>query len=179
MSEKFRQMQIKNSFSYCYLILPRRFNHCICQITLAFSRVWLGFTNRFIHHSPEREVLCKSGPIYVPSSSGSLNWCYDRLWHKRAVQIAEIGGFLTTAVWCERPNSRHRPEAVKCPLSLKADNHPNHITGYNSCDDCPAATPLVGGPRYVWMAVRRICPRAREALACPRPHSKTRYLSSA
>jgi len=28
----------------------------------------------------------------------------------------------------ERPNSRHRPEAFKCPLWRKADNHTDHIT---------------------------------------------------
>jgi hypothetical protein len=66
-------------------------------------------------------------------------------------------------MWCERPNSRHRPEAVNRPLSLKADNHPDHITSYNCGDDSPPGTTPFDGQRYVWMAVRRICPRAREA----------------
>jgi hypothetical protein len=64
--------------------------------------------------------------------------------------------------WCERPNSRHRLGAVKRPLWRKADNHPDQITGYNSCDDCPAAPPLsTASDTYGWLCEEFALARAK------------------
>ena len=63
---------------------------------------------------------------------------------------------------CERPNSRHRPEAFKCPLSLKADNHPDQISSYNCGDSCPPAPPLsTASDRYGWLCEEFVLARVK------------------